>query len=85
MDLREALVASGHLMDVSLRKCLCPFHNETRPSAYVNQDSVHCFACSRTFSLYEIQKKLGVTIEATGDYERDLQEKSKEPMFILYE
>jgi hypothetical protein len=39
------------------RKILCPFHDDTNPSAVVNDDNIHCFTCNETWDIIGIVEK----------------------------
>ncbi|MDO4497698.1 MAG: CHC2 zinc finger domain-containing protein, partial [Bacteroidales bacterium] len=38
-------VAKRLNLTVSHKRCLCPFHDDQRPSLYLNKNLYHCFVC----------------------------------------
>jgi hypothetical protein len=57
MTLADLLEKRGRLFYG--RKVRCPFHDDTTPSGLLNDNSIHCFTCARTFSARQVFIKLG--------------------------
>lgn len=62
MTLREWLCSKGYAYG-SARKCRCPFHCDQSPSAYVNPNSIYCFAEQRSYGLGDFYRRFGVWLE----------------------
>lgn len=47
------------------KKCRCPsgYHADINPSAVVNDNSVYCFSCHKTYGIQFLEKKFGVRLE----------------------
>lgn len=63
MTLRQYMVFRGWAREESSRKCFCPFHSDNSPSAYLNDNTIYCFACNKTFKLYDFKREFGVRLD----------------------
>ena len=66
MTLRMFMEAKGFIRN-GYSKCLCPFHTDRSPSAILNLNSVYCFTCGRSYSLYHFQQAFGVVLDRVTD------------------
>ena len=48
-------------------KALCPYHGDRSASAIVNPNNIYCFACGRTYSLYDFQQAFGVVLDRVDE------------------
>jgi DNA primase len=63
MTLRKYLLSVRAIESVEQKKMFCPFHQDTKPSAYVNPNSIYCFSCARLFFLDELEEHFHVRLE----------------------
>lgn len=57
IDMRTAAEGYGLHINRS-RMCLCPFHDEHKPSAKIYSDSFHCFGCREHHDVISFTQKL---------------------------
>lgn len=63
MTLREYLVQRHWSVGLDSRKCLCPFHGDRSPSAYINDNDIWCFVCQRKYYRSDFQNTFGVKLD----------------------
>lgn len=47
--------------------CLCPFHDDHTPSMFVYEDGAHCKTCGRSWSLKQVERKIGSHFRPSRD------------------
>jgi hypothetical protein len=63
MTLRQFMEAKG-LATAGVNKCHCAFHgSDIKKSAFLNPNNIYCFACSRTYTLWDFQQAFGVVLD----------------------
>jgi hypothetical protein len=70
MTLRELMVHLGYADSEDASKCRCPFHSgsgrngfDVHPSAYLNDNSIYCFVCVRTYTLKDFYYKYHIYLD----------------------
>ena len=62
MTLRAFMEARGWARADS-NKCVCCFHQDHSPSAFLNDNNIFCFACGRAYGLWDFRQAFGIELE----------------------
>jgi hypothetical protein len=76
MSVRDFLMRTNRIKAPGAHACICPFHNDTAPSAMINDDtsSIYCFRCQRSYFPQHFLQAFGVVITSTGIINKPIPE-----------
>jgi hypothetical protein len=59
------------------RKCRCPSgtHEDNHPSAIINDSSVYCFSCHKSYNKKWLENKFNAQLDSTEEYKSTKLEK----------